>query len=192
MHMHAAASDERPGDMTFHPGRRLIAAMGAVLASLVLPFSASATDQRHAIDYAVSVPQATASQERPHVVMTFGTHRFTVTLDEGPAARAFMQLMPMTLHMPDLNGNEKHSSLPRSLPVDAAKVGNIRAGDVLLYGNNTLVVFYKTFPSNYSYTRIGRVQDSAGLAAALGSGSERVTFGLITPDHCLSTSQEIS
>ncbi len=46
---------------------------------------------------------------------------------------------------PDLNGNEKHDRLPRSLPSNAAGPGTIRAGDVLLYGNDTLVVFYETF-----------------------------------------------
>ncbi len=110
--------------------------------------------------------------------MTFGPHRFAVTLDDGPAARAFMQLVPITLDMPDLNGNEKHVSLPRSLPVAETRVGTIRAGDVMLYGNDTLVIFYKTFASSYSYTRIGRIQDGAALAQALGSGSQRVTFRL--------------
>jgi len=78
--------------------------------------------------------------------------------------------------MPDLNGNEKHVSLPRALPVDAFKPGTIHAGDVMLYGSDTLVVFYKTFPSGYSYTRIGHVADGAGLASALGAGSQRITF----------------
>ena len=110
------------------------------------------------------------------MLMTFGTHRFTVMLDDGPAARAFTQILPLTLDMPDLNGNEKHVSLPRPLPVDSYKPGTIQAGDVMLYGTDTLVVFYKTFPSGYSYTRIGRVEDAAGLARALGSGSQRITF----------------
>jgi hypothetical protein len=48
----------------------------------------------------------------------------------------------------------------------------------LLYGNDTLVVFYETFDSGYSYTRIGRIADSAGLVQALGPGDSRVTFTL--------------
>jgi hypothetical protein len=108
--------------------------------------------------------------------MSVGTHRFAVTLDENPTARAFVQLLPVTLEMAELNGNEKHGRLPRSLPINAMRPGTIRTGDVLLYGNDTLVVFYETFPSSYSYTRIGRVEDSAGLAQALGPGDPGVTF----------------
>jgi hypothetical protein len=91
-------------------------------------------------------------------------------------ASPLVNLLPVTLEMAELNGNEKHGRLPRSLPIDAARPGTIRTGDVLLYGNDTLVVFYQTFQSSYSYTRIGRIEDSAGLAQTLGTGDPRVTF----------------
>lgn len=105
-----------------------------------------------------------------------GKHRFPMTLQDNPAARAFAQLLPLSLDMPDLNDNEKHVRLPRSLPGQATRPGTIRTGDVMLYGNDTLVVFYKTFPSNYSYTRIGRVTNVEGLVEALGSGTQRIEF----------------
>jgi len=108
--------------------------------------------------------------------MTIDTQRFAVTLEDNPTARAFVQLLPATLEMAELNGNEKHASLPRSLPTNAVRPGTIRTGDVMLYGNEMLVVFYETFRSSYSYTRIGRVTESAGLAQALGPGNQRVAF----------------
>lgn len=108
--------------------------------------------------------------------MTVGTQRFAVALEDNPSARALQQMLPITLDMEELNGNEKHAALPRSLPTRSARPGTILAGDVLLYGNNTLVVFYETFSSSYSYTRIGRVEGSAGLASALGPGNQRVTL----------------
>jgi hypothetical protein len=110
--------------------------------------------------------------------MTIGTQRFAVTLEDNPTARAFVRLLPATLDMTELNGNEKHAPLPRSLPTDAVRPGTIRAGDVLLYGNDTLVVFYETLRSGYSYTRIGRIAENAGLAQALGPGNQRVAFAM--------------
>ena len=107
-----------------------------------------------------------------------GKHRFAMALEDNPTARAFAQLVPLSLDMPDLNDNEKHVGLPRSLPTHAARPGTIRAGDVMLYGSDTLVVFYKTFPSNYSYTRIGRITDVDGLAEALGKGTARIDFAV--------------
>ena len=110
--------------------------------------------------------------------MTFGTKRLAVTLEDNPTARAFVQLLPVTLDMAELNGNEKHARLPRSLVTNAARPGTIRAGDVLLYGSDTLVVFYETLRSDYSYTRIGRIAETTGLAQALGPGNQRVTFAV--------------
>lgn len=108
--------------------------------------------------------------------MSIGAHGFTIELADTAAARAFAARLPLTLDMAELNGNEKHADLHPALPVDARRPGTIHAGDVMLYGANTLVVFYRTFPSSYRYTRLGRVQDIDDLAEALGPGGVRVAF----------------
>ena len=46
----------------------------------------------------------------------------------------------------------------------------------MLFGSDTLVVFHSTFDSSYAYTRLGRVDDPAQLAQALGRGNVRITF----------------
>lgn len=107
-----------------------------------------------------------------------GKHRFAMTLEDNPTAREFAKLLPLSLEMPDLNANEKHARLPKSLPSRPELRGTIRAGDVMLYGDDTLVVFYKTFPSSYRYTRIGRLPKVEGLVEALGPGSPRIGFSM--------------
>ncbi|WP_229418083.1 cyclophilin-like fold protein [Massilia sp. Root351] len=108
--------------------------------------------------------------------MVVGERRFGVTLAENATARALAGMLPLTLQMAELNGNEKHADLPAALPADASKPGTIRNGDLMLYGAKTVVVFYQSFPSPYAYASIGHVADPAGLAQALGRHGVRVVF----------------
>ena len=80
--------------------------------------------------------------------------------------------------MIELNGNEKYVDLSRSLPINASNPGTIQNGDLMLYGSSTLVLFYKRFSTSYSYTKLGRIDDVTGLAAALGTGNITVSFEL--------------
>lgn len=108
--------------------------------------------------------------------ISIGTNVFIATLYSNATAAAFKARLPMTINMSELNGNEKLFDLPNSLPAAASNPGTIQAGDLMLYGSGTLVLFYKTFSTSYSYTRIGRIDNTSGLAAVLGSGSVSVTF----------------
>lgn len=108
--------------------------------------------------------------------MTVGERLFAVTVSDNATARAFAAQLPLTLEMEELNGNEKHAQLPQALPADASRPGTIRNGDLMLYGSTTLVVFYETFESSYSYTRLGRIDDPAGLRQSLGRRGVRVVF----------------
>ena len=105
-----------------------------------------------------------------------GSSTFTATLYETTTATAFKALLPMTIDMADLNGNEKYVDLPRSLTTNASKPGIIKTGDLMLYGSSTLVLFYKTFSTSYSYTKLGRIDDVTGLVATLGTGSVSITY----------------
>ena len=80
------------------------------------------------------------------------------------------------MNMTELNGNEKYYDLQNALTANPSKPATIQIGDLMLYGSNTLVLFYKTFSTPYSYTLIGHIKNPSGLAAALGSGNATVTF----------------
>ena len=108
--------------------------------------------------------------------MTVGERRFAITLTDDAGARAFAARLPLTLDMSELNGNEKHADLREALPANASRPGTIRNGDLMLYGTKTVVVFYATFSSSYSYTRLGRVDDPDDLPQVLGRRGVRVLF----------------
>lgn len=105
-----------------------------------------------------------------------GSKTFTAMLAESETGEAFAALLPLTVTMNELNGNEKYHYLSSSLPTAAYQPGTIHAGDLMLYGNNCIVLFYETFNTSYSYTRLGAIDDPSGLASALGSGDVSVRF----------------
>jgi hypothetical protein len=107
-----------------------------------------------------------------------GTKTFPATLNDNATATAFKSLLPMTVKMSELNGNEKYFDLSGNLPTNASNPGKIQSGDLMIYGSNTLVLFYKTISTSYSYTRLGRINDPEGLAAAVGSGDVTVAYEL--------------
>ena len=107
-----------------------------------------------------------------------GSSTFTATLYDNTATTAFKALLPMTINMSELNGNEKYFRLSVNMPTTDSNPGTIQSGDLMIYGSNTLVLFYKTFSTSYSYTKLGRINDTTGLADAVGSGSVTATYEL--------------
>jgi len=110
--------------------------------------------------------------------ISIGSAVFTATLNNNATAAAFKAMLPVSIKMDELNGNEKFYYFPSTLPNNASAGGDIQAGDLMLYGNNCLVLFYESFNTSYSYTKIGRISNPSGLKAALGSGSVTVRFEL--------------
>lgn len=111
-----------------------------------------------------------------NVVIAVGDATFSAVFYDNPAARALLERLPVTVDMKELNGNEKYYYFDESLPAAPSRPDGIRAGDIMLYGDDCLVLFYDSFSTAYSYTPIGYIKDPAGLAAALDSGSVTVTF----------------
>lgn len=113
-----------------------------------------------------------------HLKINVGSASFNVTLEDNATVTAFKELLPMTVNMSEMNGNEKYYYLPGNLPTTSFNPATVRTGDLMLYGSSCMVLFYETFSTSYSYTRLGRVDNPSGLASALGSGSATVVFEL--------------
>lgn len=155
-------------------GASAAAASGAATAA-----SAEIAQTAETTETAASAAQEPPEQEdtaMTQLALSVNGETYTVTLAGNEAAAQFAALLPLTLTLDELNGNEKYAYLDTPLPTDAYTPGSIHTGDLMLFGSSCLVLFYEDFSSGYSYTRLGTVDDAAGLAEAVGSGSVTVTF----------------
>lgn len=111
-----------------------------------------------------------------NIEIVIGDTIYSAKLYDNEAAQALAAQLPLTLDMNELNGNEKYYYLTDSLPANSGIPAGINTGDLMLYGSDCLVLFYKSFSTSYSYTPLGRVDDPEGLAQTLGSGGVQITF----------------
>ena len=88
---------------------------------------------------------------------------YTINLENNSTAKSFANMLPQELTMSELNGNEKYVYLDNTLPENSSSIKKVIAGDVMLYGNNCLVIFYKSFNTLYSYTKIGHIDNLPDL-----------------------------
>lgn len=108
-----------------------------------------------------------------------GSKTFTATILDNASSKAFVAQLPLTINMIELNNNEKYAQLQKNVPINASVPARIEAGDLMMYGASTLVLFYKGFSTSYNYTKIGKIDDVSGLTAALGAGDVKVSFEVV-------------
>lgn len=101
---------------------------------------------------------------------------FTATLEDNETSRKFIDMLPLEINMSVLNKNEKYYYLDQKLPISPYNPKKINNGDIMIYGNDCLVLFYKSFNTSYSYTKIGSIDNPKGLDEALGNGNVKVKF----------------
>ena len=111
------------------------------------------------------------------VKISINGQNFSARLEDNASARAFAEKLPLEVEMQELNGNEKYFYLDSDLPSDSERVKQIHAGDLMLFGSNCVVIFYKDFATSYSYTRLGKIDNAADLSKVLGGGNVHVKFG---------------
>jgi len=108
--------------------------------------------------------------------MKIGNKKYPVVLQDNNTTKALQELLPMTVTMSEFNSNEKYYLLKNPLPSRPEHIGQIKSGDIMLFGDDSLVVFYKDFKTTYSYTRIGHIENAADLEQTLGRSSVIITF----------------
>lgn len=110
------------------------------------------------------------------ITLLINQKEFKISLEQNTTVEKLLKLLPMTLTMNDLNANEKYVYLKQSLPTNAKSIDHIEAGDVMLFGNNCLVIFYKNFTTSYFYTRLGHIENVDDFVNSLKNGSIEVTI----------------
>lgn len=123
-------------------------------------------------------PAANDGNGMINLQVTIGSSSFSAVLYNNTTTEALIAHLPLTVTMSELNGNEKYFYLESALPTVSEQVEEIHAGDLMLYGDDCLVLFYQSFFTPYSYTRLGYLTDTNGLEEAVGSGSIEVSFSL--------------
>lgn len=111
-----------------------------------------------------------------NIEITVQDRTFYAELYDNETAEKFAEMLPLTLNMSELNGNEKYFYFSDDLPSKQKRTDKIYSGDIMLYGSDCLVLFYDSFSTSYSYTPIGHIDDADGLAEALGKGGVTVSF----------------
>ena len=106
------------------------------------------------------------------VKVIINNKEYTLNLEDNETAKSFVNLLPQEFNMDELNGNEKYIYMESSLPTNSYNPKHINSGDVMLYGDNCLVLFYKSFNTSYSYTKIGHIDNLDDL----GKGTIKARF----------------
>ena len=84
---------------------------------------------------------------------------YKLNLYDNETVNSLIKLFPLEVTMKTLSENEVYVYLDEKLPTNSSNPKTIHSGDVMLYGDNCLVIFYKTFNTSYSYTKIGHIDD---------------------------------
>lgn len=110
--------------------------------------------------------------------LKWGDHQLTLDLEVSGTSLDLQALLPLQLELVDLNRNEKYADLPEELSGQAKRVRQINAGDVMIFAGNSLVLFYESFSTPYSYVRLGSIREKDQLADLIGSKVRRFTATL--------------
>ena len=112
-------------------------------------------------------PEPEPPEESAKMKVQIGNYTFTATLEDNDTAKALKDMLPITVSMHDNGGFEKVGTLPSSLPTSHTQITG-HEGDIILYLNDQLVLFYGS--NSWSYTRLGHIDDLTHWKEALGSG----------------------
>ena len=130
-----------------------------------------------AVVLALMCVAAMAEQEEMTMRMMIGETPVGVEWEDNESVAALAALAKdgLTIEMSMYGGFEQVGAIGKRLPRDDRQT-TTRAGDIVLYSGNQLVVFYGS--NSWAYTRLGHITDQTPeqLKALLGNGDLTITI----------------
>lgn len=130
------------------------------------------------IDNILSKEMSTINNEEIKINLIVNNKTFTAMLENNQTVQELIQRFPLTVNMNDLHSNEKYTYLNSNLTTNSSVVNIIHAGDIKLFGDNCLVIFYKNFKNSYSYTNLGKIDNVDGFVDEIGKENVNIRFEL--------------
>ena len=132
--------------------------------------------QKTLFAFILGLSALSAWAENMKIKIIVNNQEFTATMQDNTASQELLQILPLQIDMTELNGNEKyHQFSDKKFSTNSHIVKNIANGDLMIFGNNYLVIFYKNFTqNNYAYTPIGKIDNPKNLPQALGHGNVKI------------------
>lgn len=111
-----------------------------------------------------------------NIIITIKNKKYEAILYDNSTTKELIKKFPITITMSDLNGNEKYYNFSKSFSTSSENVASINKGDIMLFGDNCLVIFYKSFSTHYKYTKLGYIKNTKDLENSFGKGDISITF----------------
>ena len=112
--------------------------------------------------------------------MKIGESPVEVQWEKNQSVAALQKLAkekPLRIQMSMYGGFEQVGSIGTNLPRNDVQTIT-KAGDIVLYSGNQMVVFYG--PNSWTYTRLGKITDrtASGMKNLLGNGDVTITISM--------------
>ena len=118
----------------------------------------------------------TFGENMQEIILKVKNKEYEAVLYDNSATRELIKNFPITITMSDLHENEKYYNFSKSFSTSSENVASINKGDIMLFGDNCLVIFYKSFSTRYKYTKLGYIKNTEDLENSFGKGDISITF----------------
>lgn len=109
------------------------------------------------------------------IKLTAGTREFTAAFYKNATTDALVQMMPMTLPMMDLYGNEMCYRFPNALPTDDAHIQGYEVGEIMYWPpGHSVVIRYAQNGERFEMQKLGKLDSGIEFFKTCGDIDVRV------------------